>query len=92
MYSDYDIDYNKINMECMFVPDYNSGDNFYLFKRDYLDLVIQATNMLLEHGCRAHQLYIFFDKLGLQNHYICGETTKRNPHYDVMFRFTRYLL
>jgi hypothetical protein len=91
-FSDYDIDLDKVNMECMFVPDYNSGDNFFLFKRSYLEIIIKSVKECLNEGSHSHQLYKYFERNNLTNHYIGGETTKRNPVYDVMFRFTRYLL
>ena len=91
-FSDYDTDLDKVNMECMFVPDYNSGDNFFLFKRSYLETIITSVKDCLNAGSNSHQLYKYFERNNLINHYICGETTKRNPEYDVMFRFTRYLL
>ena len=90
-FSKYDINYDKINLECMFVPDYNSGDNFILFKRQYLDLVNKSTKKCMECNDNSHQLYKYFNESGDICHYIGGTTTKRNPHYDVMFRFTRYV-
>tara|TARA_B110001450_G_scaffold115712_1_gene109420 strand:+ start:5345 stop:5920 length:576 start_codon:yes stop_codon:yes gene_type:complete len=43
-YKNYNIDYDKINMECIFpdYPDKHSGDNFLLFHRKYLDLIIKC--------------------------------------------------
>jgi hypothetical protein len=91
-FSGYDVDLDKVNMECMFVPDYNSGDNFFLFKRSYLEQIITSVKDCLNERSHSHQLYKYFERNNLRNHYIGGETTKRNPEYDVMFRFTRYLL
>jgi len=91
-FSEYNIDYNKINMECMFVPDNNSGDNFILFPRIYLNKFINSVELNINDNSNSHQLYVYFHKNNLETHYICGETTKRNPKYDVMFRFTRYLI
>lgn len=92
-YSNYNIDYNKINMECMFVPDYNSGDNFLLFHRKYLDLIIKCMELSIESKefQASHKWWKIFEKNGLECHYIGGETNKRHPHYDIMFRFTRYV-
>jgi len=82
---------NTINMECLFVPDLNSGDNFILFP--FADLSTVATSIMdcIENKDNSHQLWRYFELRGLKCHYIGGETGKRNPHYDVMFRFTRYL-
>jgi hypothetical protein len=94
-YSEYNIDYNKINMECMFVPNdssgYNSGDNFFLFQRSYLDLIIDSVRNCLKEKSNSHQLFKYFLRNKLETHYICGETTMRNPEYNIMFIFTRYL-
>ncbi len=91
-FSEYNIDYNKINMECMFVPDYNSGDNFFLIPRIHLNSFIDSVELNIRDNSNSHQLYIYFHKNNLETHYICGETSKRNPEYDIMFRFTRYLI
>jgi hypothetical protein len=91
-FSEYNIIYDKINMECMFVPDYNSGDNFFFFKRDYLDIVEYSARKALLVNKNSHQLHYLFNEYGDMCHYIGGETIKRNPNYDVMFRFTRYIV
>lgn len=90
-FSEYNIDFNKINMECMFVPDNNSGDNFILFPRIHLNKFINSVESNINDNSNSHQLYVYFHKNDLETHYICGETSKRNPEYDVMFRFTRHL-
>jgi hypothetical protein len=91
-FSTYDIQYEKINMECLFVPDNNAGDNFLFFKRQYIDLVKNSIEQCMKDKDISHQLHKYYEKNGAECHYICGTTTKRNREYDVMFRFTRYLL
>ena len=90
-FSDYNVNFNKVNMECMLVPCYNSGDNFFLFKRNYLEPFKTSIQDCINDVNHSHQLYRYFEKNNLPTHYIGGETTKRNPVYDVMFRFTRYI-
>jgi len=90
-YNLYDIKYNKINMECMFVPDFCSGDNFLLFDTKFSDLVKKSTLECDKAKDHSHKLWKYFERNGLMCHYIGGETTKRHPIYDVMFRFTRHI-
>ena len=89
-FSDYNIDYEKINFECLLLPD-NSGDNFILFHRRFLDTVIDSIKTCIAENNHAHKLFIYFQNNNLKVHYICGETYKINPNFDVMFRFTRYV-
>ncbi|MEX0597113.1 MAG: hypothetical protein WD512_11490 [Candidatus Paceibacterota bacterium] len=85
-----DVNYDKINMECMFVPDMNSGDNFFLFKRDLLDIFKKSIDNCLYDRKTSHQLFRYFEAYDNDIcHYIGGQTSKRHPIYDVMFRFTR---
>ena len=91
-FSSFDIPHDKLSMECMFVPDRNSGDNFFYIPRHYLDAAYTSIQQLQAKRKISHQAWRFFEKNGIPCHYIGGETTKRNPHYDVMFRFTRYVL
>jgi len=89
---EYDIDYSKINMECMFVPDYNSGDNFFLFDRSkFTDIFIQSNEEVMKRSDISHQLFKYILMAGYECHYIGGNTNKRATAYDVMFRFTRHI-
>jgi len=90
-YSLYDINYNNINMECMFVPDFNSGDNFFLFPENFSDKVILSVNDCENEKNNSHQLWRYFEKQSLNCHYIGGKTSKRGENYDIMFRFTRHI-
>jgi hypothetical protein len=90
-FSEYNINFEKLNMECMFIPDYNSGDNYFLIPRKWLNSSkLAIENLIFEHN-NSHQSWRYFEKYMIPCHYICGETTKRNPNYDVMFKFTRYI-
>lgn len=91
-FREYNIDYDKINMECMFVPDMKSGDNVFFFNRKYLDVVEFSAIECLQERSNSHNLYTWFILNGGCCHYIGGETTKRGSDYDIMFRFTRYVV
>jgi hypothetical protein len=91
LFSEYNIDYDKINIECLFIPDYNSGDNFFLFQRKNLDLIIDSVKKCLDEESHSHQLFRYFERNNLKIHYIGGETSKRIPEYDIMFKITRCL-
>ncbi len=89
-FSEYNIDYDAINTECMFVPDYNAGDNFILFPRKHLEVVKRGLSDNINNGIfNSHELYKFLGDT--KCHYIGGETSKRGSDYDVVFQFTRYL-
>jgi hypothetical protein len=84
------IDYSKVNMECMFVPDMNSGDNIFWIPKMYFNQTYSAFAKIIEEKNNSHQAWIYLEKENVPLHYIGGETSKRNPEYDVVIRFTRY--
>lgn len=84
------LDYEKINVECLLLPD-NSGDNFILFHRKFIDAVIASVKTCMNEKNHAHKLWIYFQNNNLGMHYICGHTWKINPNFDVMFRFAKYV-
>ena len=88
---EYDINEECVNMECMFVPDYNSGDCFFWIPLKYKQQAKQSFKDLANERRSSHQAWAYFERNGIPTHYVCGETTKRNPEYDIMFRFTRYI-
>jgi phosphoribosylaminoimidazole-succinocarboxamide synthase len=55
-----------------------------------MDIVHKSVSECLNNHI-SHQFFRYFEKNGLKCHYIGGETSKRNPEYDIMFRFTRNL-
>jgi hypothetical protein len=86
------IDFTKVNMECMFVPDMNSGDNIFWIPRMYFDKTEMAFSNVVSAGGHSHEVWKYLEKLGIPLHYIGGETGKRLPYYDVVFRFSRYFV
>jgi len=86
------INFERVNMECMFVPDMNSGDNIFWIPRIYFDQTYNAFSNMVKAGDSAHQAWRYLDDENVPMHFIGGETSKRNPDYDVVIRFTRYHL
>ena len=93
-FSEYNIDWDKLNVECKGPEEinFNAGDCFHLFKRSYLEKVINSVRDCLNEKKHSHILYKNFEQNGIQMHYIAGISVKVNPNYDAMFRFTRYLV
>jgi len=88
---EYDINDEHVNMECMFVPDYNSGDCFFWIPLKFKQQANQSFKDIVNERGSSHQAWSYFKRNGVSTHYVCGETSKRNPEYGTMFRFTRYI-
>ena len=84
------IDYRKVNVECIFVPDMNSGDNIIWIPKTYFDSVYTAFSRMIEDRNNSHQAWKYFEGENVPVHYIGGATGKRQHNYDVVIRFTRY--
>jgi RimJ/RimL family protein N-acetyltransferase len=93
-FKEYNIDFEKLNMECRSPiwenGGYNSGDNFFLIPRKYLSPAKEAFLNIVNNGGHSHQGGLYFEYWGIECHFIEGETTETIPDYNVMFRFTRY--
>lgn len=87
-----DIDYQKVNMECMFIPDMNSGDNLFWIPKKYFESTYLAFKKMVEEKNNSHQSWRYLKNENIPLHFIGGETTMRNPEYDIIFKFTRYYI
>ena len=85
----WNVNFDKVNLTCMFIPDMNSDDNLFFFKREWYPVIEKCGYEILHDRSNSHQYYKYLEKYGLSCHYLGGETSKRDGEFDVIFRLTR---
>jgi hypothetical protein len=91
LFSEYNIDFEKVNMECIFVPDFMSGDNFILIPKAFFNVSVNVVQNLVDNKINSHETWKHFEQRNVPCHYIGGETSLRGCDYNIMFRLTRCL-